>query len=72
MARTVTARQIAVIQARIATGTGKGAAHRLGISLSTVNGHLAELRCRLNVDTTEQAVYTLTRDGRLRVPELVA
>jgi DNA-binding CsgD family transcriptional regulator len=66
--RQPTPRQIECLAACVATGTIKEAAHRLGISLTTTNQHLAELRLRLHVETSQQATYVLAADGRLKVP----
>jgi DNA-binding transcriptional LysR family regulator len=66
--RQPTPRQIECLAAHVAAGTIKEAAHRLAVTPSTVNRHLAELRARLHVETSAQATYLLAADGRLRVP----
>ncbi len=68
--RGITARQLDCVRARVATGTTKGAGHRLGLSPSTVRTHLAGVCARLGVETIEQAVYVLTVQGELEVPDL--
>jgi DNA-binding NarL/FixJ family response regulator len=68
----VTPRQLAAIRAHLCTGTYKGAALRLGISPRTVRAHVARIRIRLNVETTEQAIYVLVASGQLIVPEFAA
>ena len=65
--REPTERQIAVLEAYLATGSYRAAAAELGIGYSTVRGHLVNLRLKLGCDNTAQATYVLTRDGRLVV-----
>ncbi len=62
--------QLAAVQAHVAAGSVKGAASRLGLAAGTVHNHLAVVRDRLGVETTEQAVYLLTHDGILEVPDI--
>ena len=64
--REVTVRQLEVLRAHVRAGT-KGAAYCLGLAPSTVSGHLARIRVKLDVVTTEQAVYLLTARGVLVV-----
>ncbi len=54
-----TDRQVAVVAAVIAAGSEKAAAHRLGLSHSTVKHHLANARCKVGVKTTAQLVWML-------------
>jgi DNA-binding CsgD family transcriptional regulator len=48
-----------VVAAVLATGSEKGAAHRLGLSHSTVKHHLANARSKAGVATTAQLVWIL-------------
>jgi len=52
------------------TSSEKAAAHRLGLSHSTVKHHLANARSRVGADTTAQLVWIL--GPRLPEPEGVA
>jgi DNA-binding NarL/FixJ family response regulator len=56
---TATDRELAVVAAVIAAGSEKAAAHRLGLSHSTVKHHLANARSKCGVDTTAQLVWIL-------------
>ena len=49
------------------TGSEKAAAHRLGLSHSTVKHHLANARSRVGAETTAQLVWILA--PRLPEPE---
>lgn len=60
-----TDRELAVVEAVLATGSEKGAAHRLGLSHSTVKHHLANARSKVGVATTARLVWILTP----RLPE---
>ena len=60
-----TERELAVVAALIAAGSEKAAAHRLGLSHSTVKHHLAKARERVGVTTTAQLVWILAT----RLPE---
>jgi len=62
-----TDREIAVVAAVIATGSEKAAAHRLGLSHSTVKHRLANARSKLGATTTAQLVWIL--GPRLPEPE---
>jgi DNA-binding NarL/FixJ family response regulator len=62
-----TDREIAVVAAVIAAGSEKAAAHRLGLSHSTVKHHLANARSKVGVATTAQLVWILA--PRLPEPE---
>jgi DNA-binding NarL/FixJ family response regulator len=59
-----------VVEAVPATGSEKAAAHRLGLSHSTVKHHLASARSKVGVATTAQLVWIL--GPRLPEPEPVA
>jgi DNA-binding NarL/FixJ family response regulator len=58
-------RQVGVLAAVLVAGSEKAAAHRLGLSHSTVKHHLANARSK--VGTTAQAVWILA--PRLPEPE---
>ena len=62
-----TEREVAVVAAVIAAGSEKAAAHRLGLSHSTVKHHLANARSKLGATTTAQLVWILAE--RLPEPE---
>ncbi len=64
---TATDREIAVVAAVIAAGSEKAAAHRLGLSHSTVKHHLANARGKVGAVTTAQLVWILAE--RLPEPE---
>jgi DNA-binding CsgD family transcriptional regulator len=57
-----TERQIECLRAYVIAGSREGAAQRLGISSMTLRNHLAELRLRLGVRTSAQAVFSLMLD----------
>lgn len=65
-----TDRELAVVEAVLATGSEKAAAHRLGLSHSTVKHHLANARSKVGVATTAQLVWILA--PRLPEPEGMA
>jgi DNA-binding CsgD family transcriptional regulator len=54
-----TARQLEVLRVYVATGTHVEAGQQLGLSVRTVQAHLAALRTRLGVHNEAQAVYVL-------------
>jgi DNA-binding CsgD family transcriptional regulator len=54
-----------VLAAVIAAGSEKAAAHRLGLSHSTVKHHLASARSKVGATTTAQLVWILAE----RLPE---
>ena len=54
-----TDREVGVVAAVVATGSEKAAAHRLGLSHSTVKHHLANARSRVGATTTAQLVWIL-------------
>ena len=62
-----TDRELRVVEAVLATGSEKAAAHRLGLSHSTVKHHLARARTRVGATTTAQLVWIL--GPRLPGPE---
>jgi DNA-binding NarL/FixJ family response regulator len=64
--RCATDREV-VVAAVLATGSEKAAAHRLGLSHSTVKHHLANARSKVGAETTAQLVWILAR--RLPEPE---
>ena len=55
-AGTATDREISVVAAVVAAGSEKAAAHRLGLSHSTVKHHLANARSKVGATTTAQLV----------------
>ncbi len=60
-------REVVVVAAVLETGSEKAAAHRLGLSHSTVKHHLANARSKVGATTTAQLVSILGR--RLLEPE---
>ena len=56
---TATDRELAVVAAVIAAGSEKAAAHRLGLSHSSVKHHLANARSKVGAATTAQLVWIL-------------
>jgi DNA-binding CsgD family transcriptional regulator len=56
-----------VVAAVIAAGSEKAAAHRLGLSHSTVKHHLANARSKVGARTTAELVWILA--PRLPEPE---
>lgn len=62
-----TAREMRVVEAVLLTGSEKAAAHRLGLSHSTVKHHLANARSKVGATTTAQLVWILA--PRLSEPE---
>jgi DNA-binding NarL/FixJ family response regulator len=61
-----TEREVSVVAAVIAAGSEKAAAHRLGLSHSTVKHYLAKARSKVGATTTAQLVWILAS----RLPEL--
>jgi len=59
-----TDREVGVVAVLVA-GSEKAAAHRLGLSHSTVKHHLANARSRVGAETTAQLVWILAP----RLPE---
>ena len=66
-ARCATDRELIVVAAVLAAGSEKAAAHRLGLSHSTVKHHLANARSKVGAETTAQLVWILAE--RLPEPE---
>jgi DNA-binding NarL/FixJ family response regulator len=62
-----TDREVVVVAAVLVAGSEKAAAHRLGLSHSTVKHHLANARSRVGAATTAQLVWIL--GPRLPEPE---
>jgi DNA-binding NarL/FixJ family response regulator len=54
-----TDREVLVVAAVLGTGSEKAAAHRLGLSHSTVKHHLANARSKVGAETTAQLVWIL-------------
>lgn len=64
-AERATDREVGVVAAVLEAGSEKAAAHRLGLSHSTVKHHLANARSRVGAETTAQLVWILAA----RLPE---
>lgn len=62
-----TDREVSVVAAVLAAGSEKSAAHRLGLSHSTVKHHLASARSKVGAETMAQLVWILR--PRLQGPE---
>ena len=62
-----TDREVGVVAAVLVAGSEKAAAHRLGLSHSTVKHHLANARSKVGATTTAQLVWILAT--RLPEPE---
>ena len=60
-----TDRGVVVVAAVLVAGSEKAAAHRLGLSHSTVKHHLANARSKVGAETTAQLVWILAP----RLPE---
>ena len=60
-----TDREVVVVAAVLVAGSEKAAAHRLGLSHSTVKHHLANARSKVGATTTAQLVWILAP----RLPE---
>jgi DNA-binding NarL/FixJ family response regulator len=60
-----TDREVVVVAAVLVAGSEKAAAHRLGLSHSTVKHHLANARSKVGAATTAQLVWILA----YRLPE---
>jgi len=65
-----TDREVGVVAAVLVAGSEKAAAHRLGLSHSTVKHHLANARLKVGAQTTAQLVWILA--PRLPEPEGMA
>ena len=66
-AERATDREVGVVAAVLDAGSEKAAAHRLGLSHSTVKHHLANARSKVGAATTAQLVWILAQ--RLTEPE---
>ena len=66
-AAVATDREVGVVAAVLVAGSEKAAAHRLGLSHSTVKHHLANARSKVGALTTAQLVWILA--PRLPGPE---
>ncbi|MEO5965892.1 MAG: LuxR C-terminal-related transcriptional regulator [Candidatus Limnocylindrales bacterium] len=64
-AERATDREVLVVAAVLVAGSEKQAAHRLGLSHSTVKHHLASARSKVGASTTMQLVWILAE----RLPE---
>jgi len=69
-AHKATDREVGVVKAVLVAGSEKAAAHRLGLSHSTVKHHLANARSKVGATTTAQLVWILA--PRLLEPDGVA
>jgi len=69
-AERATDREVGVVAAVLVAGSEKAAAHRLGLSHSTVKHHLANARSRVGAANTAQLVWILS--PRLPEPEGMA
>ena len=69
-AQRATDREVVVVAAVLVAGSEKAAAHRLGLSHSTVKHHLANARTKVGAATTAQLVWILA--PRLPEPESTA
>jgi DNA-binding NarL/FixJ family response regulator len=65
-----TDREVVVVAAVLVAGSEKAAAHRLGLSHSTVKHHLANAQSKVGAETTAQLVWILA--PRLPEPERTA
>ena len=65
-----TDREVGVVAAVLEAGSEKAAAHRLGLSHSTVKHHLANARSKVGATSTAQLVWIIA--PRLPVPEGMA
>jgi DNA-binding NarL/FixJ family response regulator len=64
-AERATEREVGVVAAVLVAGSEKAAAHRLGLSHSTVKHRLANARSKVGASTTAQLVWILAA----RLPE---
>ena len=64
-AERATDHEVGVLAAVLVAGAEKAAAHRLGLSHSTVNHHLANERSKVGAETMAQLVWILAE----RLPE---
>ena len=63
-----TDREVGVVTAVVLAGSGKAAAHRLGLSHSTVKRHLANARSKVGAATAAQLVWILAPSSGARPP----
>ena len=70
LAGRATDREVLVVAAVLEAGSEKAAAHRLGLSHSTVKHHLANARSKVGAETMAQLVWILA--PRLPEPEGMA
>jgi FixJ family two-component response regulator len=70
IARCATDREVVVVAAVLVAGSEKAAAHRLGLSHSTVKRHRPNARSSVGAATTAQLVWILA--PRLPEPERMA
>ena len=73
-AERATDREVVVVAAVLVAGSEKAAAHRLGLSHSTVKHHPANARSKVGAETTAQLVWILAPrlpepDGAARTDE---
>jgi DNA-binding CsgD family transcriptional regulator len=61
----LTTRQLQTVEAYFIAGSSKGAARQLGISWHTVKKHLTDVRERLGVATTDEAIHVLAARGEI-------
>jgi DNA-binding NarL/FixJ family response regulator len=66
-AERATEREVGVVTAVVLAGSEEAAAHRLGLSHSTVKHHMANARSKVGATTTAQLVWILA--PRLPEPE---
>ena len=64
-----TDREVSVVAAVVSAGSEEAAAHRLGLSHSTVKHHLSNARSKVGAETTAQLVWILA--SRLPEPDPV-
>lgn len=64
-AERATDREVGIVAAVLVAGSEKAAAHRLGLSHSTMKHHLANARPKVGAETTAQLVWILAP----RLPE---
>ena len=69
-AEQATDREVGVVAAVLVAGSEKAAAHRPGLSHSTVKHHLANARSKVGATTTAQLVWILA--PRLPEPDGIA